>query len=106
MVFHSMGPEYLPFADSLHGIFGFLNKNPQLLNASPALQEQGVRGLAVLDDAPLSDVVREYVADSLEAAFQHEQQLDALRMQISHLEGQRWMAHGHRIGRPSHRSRR
>jgi tetratricopeptide (TPR) repeat protein len=71
-----------------------------------ASQEQRVRGLAVLDLAPLSDVVRESVADSLEAAFSHEQQLDALRMQISHLEGQRWMAHGHHVGRPSHRSRR
>ncbi|HSZ31945.1 MAG TPA: hypothetical protein VK772_01470 [Puia sp.] len=33
-VFHSMGPEYLPYADSLQGMLGFLNKNPQLLNSS------------------------------------------------------------------------
>jgi Flp pilus assembly protein TadD len=73
---------------------------------SRALQEQTVRGLAVLDDAPLSDTVREYVAYSLDTAFQQERQLDALRAQISHLEAQRWVAHGRRAWRPHHWSRR
>ncbi len=31
---HSMGSEYLPYADSLQGVLKFLNKNPQLLNSS------------------------------------------------------------------------
>jgi len=31
---HSMGTEYLPFADSLGGTLAFLNKNPQLLSTS------------------------------------------------------------------------
>jgi hypothetical protein len=35
-IFTSMGPEYLPYADSLHGMLGFLSKNPSALNANPA----------------------------------------------------------------------
>ena len=35
-VFTSMGPEYLPYADSLQGMLGFLSKNPTALNANPA----------------------------------------------------------------------
>ncbi len=31
-IIHSMGPEYLPFADSLEGTLGFLQKNPQFLD--------------------------------------------------------------------------
>ena len=31
---HSMGPEYLPFADSLQSTLAFLNKNPQLLSST------------------------------------------------------------------------
>lgn len=33
-VFTSMGAEYLPYADSLHGMLSFLSKNPSLLNGS------------------------------------------------------------------------
>lgn len=32
-VIHSLGTEYLPFADSLSGSLAFLNKNPQLLSS-------------------------------------------------------------------------
>jgi hypothetical protein len=35
--FHSMGPEYLPYADSLQAALSFLSKNPQLLNSSKIL---------------------------------------------------------------------
>ena len=37
-VFTSMGPEYLPYADSLHGMLAFMSKNPALLNGSVAQQ--------------------------------------------------------------------
>jgi hypothetical protein len=33
-VMRSMGPEYLPYLDSMQGSLSFLNKNPQLLNTS------------------------------------------------------------------------
>jgi len=36
---HSMGPEYLPFADSLHSTLAFLNKNPQLLSSANGLDQ-------------------------------------------------------------------
>jgi hypothetical protein len=36
----SMGPEYLPYADSLKGMLAFLNKNPQVVNSNPALAAQ------------------------------------------------------------------
>lgn len=45
-VFHSMGPEYLPYADSLQGALGFLTKNPGLINANPALQGKMQASLA------------------------------------------------------------
>lgn len=35
---HSMGPEYLPYVDSLQGALSFFQKNAALLNATPALQ--------------------------------------------------------------------
>ncbi|HUB59236.1 MAG TPA: hypothetical protein VL978_00965 [Puia sp.] len=35
-VFTSMGPEYLPYADSLQGMLRFLGTNPSALNANPA----------------------------------------------------------------------
>jgi len=34
---HSMGPEYLPYADSLQGALSFLNKNEQYLNGTKVL---------------------------------------------------------------------
>jgi hypothetical protein len=37
-VFTSMGPEYLARVDSLHVALNFLNQNPNLVNANPALQ--------------------------------------------------------------------
>jgi hypothetical protein len=36
-VFSSMGPEYLPYADSLTGALGFLSKNPAVLGQTSAL---------------------------------------------------------------------
>jgi hypothetical protein len=35
----SMGPEYLPYADSLNGMLGFLKSNPQLLNGTIVLPD-------------------------------------------------------------------
>lgn len=37
-VFTSMGPEYLPYVDSLHGMLAFMSKNPSLLNGNLAQQ--------------------------------------------------------------------
>ncbi len=45
-VFTSMGPEYLPHADSLQAALGFLSKNPALVGANPALQLQMQGSLA------------------------------------------------------------
>jgi hypothetical protein len=45
-VFTSMGPEYLARADSLQVALSFLNKNPDLVNASPALQAKMQASLA------------------------------------------------------------
>jgi hypothetical protein len=45
-VFTSMGPEYLARVDSLQGALGFLNKNPNVLNANPALQAKMQASLA------------------------------------------------------------
>jgi len=42
----SMGPEYLPYADSLQGILGFLNKYPSLLGSNPTLQNKIAGSLA------------------------------------------------------------
>jgi hypothetical protein len=42
----SMGPEYLPHVDSLQGALGFLNKNPGVLNANPAMQAKMQTSLA------------------------------------------------------------
>jgi hypothetical protein len=36
-IFHSMGPEYLPYADSLQGALAFLSKNPNALGTSKIL---------------------------------------------------------------------
>lgn len=64
-VFHSMGPEYLPYADSLQGMLSFLNKNPQLVNANPALQGQIQGSLAQLQQLQAklqdADVIKQYI---------------------------------------------
>jgi Flp pilus assembly protein TadD len=53
------------------------------------LAEQALRVMAVLEEAALSDPVREYVAHTLEAVVQQEQRLQALREQVHALEAQR-----------------
>src|SRR5882724_3343134 len=45
-VFTSMGPEYLPYADSLRGTLAFLNKNPGLIAVDPAVQAKIQASLA------------------------------------------------------------
>ena len=45
---HSMGPEYLPYADSLQGTLSFLNKNEQVLNGSKILPAEVSSSLASL----------------------------------------------------------
>lgn len=63
--FHSMGPEYLPNADSLHGALSFLNKNPGLVNASPALQAKMQSSLANLRQLQArlqyADVIKQFI---------------------------------------------
>jgi len=56
---------------------------------SRVLQEQAVRVLSVLGEAHLSEAVRAYLADSLDAALQQEQQIAALREEVRTLETQR-----------------
>ena len=45
-IFTSMGPEYLARVDSLHVALSFLNSNPGLVNANPALQAKIQASLA------------------------------------------------------------
>lgn len=64
-VFRSMGPEYLPYADSVQGMLGFLNRNPQLINANPALQKQVQASLVQLQQLQAklqdADVIKQYI---------------------------------------------
>src|SRR5580700_7102776 len=41
-IFTSMGPEYLPYVDSMKGMLGFLSKYPTTLNANPT-QEAAIQ---------------------------------------------------------------
>jgi len=45
---HSMGPEYLPYADSLQGALSFINKNNQILNGTKILPADVQNSLASL----------------------------------------------------------
>ncbi|HET6256662.1 MAG TPA: hypothetical protein VFE32_21485 [Puia sp.] len=64
-VFTSMGPEYLARVDSLHVALAFLNKNPDLVNASPALQAKMQASLASLQQLQAklqaADAVKQFI---------------------------------------------
>jgi hypothetical protein len=63
-VVRSMGPEYLPYADSLHGALSFFSKNPQLLS-SPALGVQAVAALTQVSQLEsklqIADQIKQYI---------------------------------------------
>jgi hypothetical protein len=65
-VFTSMGPEYLARVDSLQGALGFLNKNPGVLNASPALQAKMQASLASVQQLQAklqaTDAIQQFIA--------------------------------------------
>jgi hypothetical protein len=64
-VFTSMGPEYLARVDSLQGALGFLNKNPGVLNANPAMQAKMQASLASVQQLQAklaaADAIRQFV---------------------------------------------
>src|SRR5580704_13802006 len=64
-IFTSMGPEYLARADSLQVALSFLNKNPNLVNANPALQAKMQASLASLQQLQAklqaADAVKQYI---------------------------------------------
>jgi hypothetical protein len=64
-VFTSMGPEYLARVDSLQGALGFLNKNPNVLNANPALQAKMQASLASVQQLQAklqaADAIKQFV---------------------------------------------
>jgi hypothetical protein len=64
-VFHSMGPEYLPYADSLQGALGFLSKNPQMLNSSKILPANIQSSLLQLQQLQAkmqdADVIKQFI---------------------------------------------
>jgi hypothetical protein len=64
-VFTSMGPEYLARADSLQVALAFLNKNPDLVNANPALQAKMQASLASLQQLQAklqaADAIRQFI---------------------------------------------
>jgi Flp pilus assembly protein TadD len=62
------------------------------LNQNRSLAEQTLRALIVLEEPTLPGSIREYVADSLEAAFQQDQRVRALRQRVRALEAQRPLA--------------
>jgi len=47
-VFSSMGPQYLPYVDSVQGMLAYLNKNPGILGGNPALTAKLQSSLANL----------------------------------------------------------
>ena len=51
---------------------------------------QTLRTLTVLEEATLSEGLREYIAHSLETTVQQEQRVEALRKQVQALEAQRY----------------
>ena len=64
-VFTSMGPEYLARADSLQVALSFLNKNPDLVHANPALQAKMQASLASLQQLQArlqaADAVQQFI---------------------------------------------
>src|SRR5882724_3667156 len=64
-VFTSMGPEYLPYADSLRGTLAFLNKNPGLIAVDPAVQAKIQASLAQMQQLQArlqdADAIKQYV---------------------------------------------
>ena len=59
------------------------------VNQNRSLAEQTLRTLTVLAEPALPGSIREYVAYSLEAAFQQERRVEALRQQLQALEADR-----------------
>ena len=63
-VMHSMGPEYLPYADTLRGALSFFSKNPQLLS-NPALGGQAgaaLQQVAQLESKlQIADQIKQYI---------------------------------------------
>jgi hypothetical protein len=61
----SMGPEYLARVDSLQGALAFLNKNPSVLNANPALQAKMQASLASVQQLQAklqaADIIKQFV---------------------------------------------
>lgn len=61
----SMGPEYLPYADSLQGMLGFLNKYPSLIGSNATLQGRIMGSLSDLQQfqAKLqsADAIKQYI---------------------------------------------
>jgi hypothetical protein len=75
-VVRSMGPEYLPYADSLHGALSFFSKNPQLLS-NPALSGQA--GAALIQVSQLESKLQ--IADQIKQYIQ--QRRDQIRQCLS-----------------------
>ena len=64
-IFTSMGPEYLPYADSMKGMLGFLSKNPAVLNANPtqlaALQSSLAQFQQLQARLQAADAVKQFI---------------------------------------------
>ncbi|HLK28703.1 MAG TPA: hypothetical protein VKT28_08985 [Puia sp.] len=62
---HSMGPEYLPYADSLQGSLSFLNQNSQLVNSNKVLPADIQNSLASLKQLESklqdADAIKEFI---------------------------------------------
>lgn len=84
---HSMGPEYLPYVDSLSTTLSFLNKNPQLLNSTNALPEDikgSVAHLQLLQTKMQdADQIKQYIAQRKDQIRQYLAQFTKLPRGIS-----------------------
>ena len=80
----SMGPQYLPYADSTQSVLGFLNKNPGVLNANGGLQAKMQASLGNLQQLEskmqYTDVINQYIQS-------RNAQVEQALNQYSHLPG-------------------
>jgi hypothetical protein len=88
-VFHTMGPQYLPYVDSLQGALSFLNKNPQLLNSSNIASSDVQRSLIQLQQlqAKLQDAdqIKQFIAQRKQSIQQYLVQYTKLPPGISNV---------------------
>jgi hypothetical protein len=89
IVFHSMGTEYLPYADSLQGMLRFLNKNQHLLNSSKAIPGEIQQSLLQLQQLQVkmqdADQIKQFIASRKQQIQQYLAQFAKLPPGVSEI---------------------